>query len=674
MQVDIYIDERRVDTSDNTKVSETKQVNDFFEIKDRQTSYTNSFKLPKTVKNKAIFGGHEIPGITALAPYRLHKVSIYRDGIPTVLDGTGYLKETKDTYSLYVYSDNIDLFDTIDGKKLADLDLSAYSHTLTSETFLNSFNNELGYIYAIADYGKLADNVVEWNYTVPSVFIRTLWNKIFEESGYNYEYKGRVGSQDNPFNPFITDEWEQLVITINDGFSNELNGDAELIMELFKSGTTENEGEIISILGQNFIVNELVGEVTEYLKLSTAYDPNGLHQITNSQQYNRSRIRIQENGFYKIELSGILYNTFTDGISLYIEKDGINLFTVVEEANGETEDFGITQRLYLQQGDELFIKVVSVAKENKAFYGYNINCKLHTDNTNIAVNFSSYFSDISQKDFIKDIMRHFGLICRRNGSTYEFICVEELLTPNIKYVGYELGWQDVYVDWSNKFDSILSLDTKIGNYSKNNFFKYQYENSDNSFADAVLRIDDDTLSAETTLIQRIYNAPESSPFFLSNRILKRCTFYEKVYNDDGSLKEVKKKKNKPFLLRISKSNNTISYRESNAENTYSFTGLVPFATFDGLDWNYLIPERYAAFANMLNYGKKYTVSVLLNVIDIHQLDFFKLIYIKQLGGLFYLNKISNYSGRELTKVELIQVRSVERLGQFSDDYNNDLLI
>ena len=77
MQVEIYINEVKLDTSAVTEIAETRQVNDFFDIKDRQTSYTNSFKIPKTPRNVSILNGLGMTANTSLTPYRVQKINIY---------------------------------------------------------------------------------------------------------------------------------------------------------------------------------------------------------------------------------------------------------------------------------------------------------------------------------------------------------------------------------------------------------------------------------------------------------------------------------------------------------------------------------------------------------------------------------------------------------------------
>ena len=58
---------------------------------------------------------------------------------------------------------------------------------------------------------------------------------------------------------------------------------------------------------------------------------------------------------------------------------------------------------------------------------------------------------------------------------------------------------------------------------------------------------------------------------------------------------------------------------------------------------------------MLQTYKAVTVMMNLSVLDYYSLDFFKLIYIKQLGQYYYMNKVSGFKEGRLTKVELIQV-------------------
>lgn len=673
MQVEIYINEEKLDTDAKTKIAETRQINDFFDIRDRQTSYTPTFKLPLTDRNKKLLGAMSIAGNTSLAPYRIHKVSVYREGIQTISEGIGYFKPTTDYFNMYVYNDNINLFDTIGDKSLADLNLTPLNHNLNIESWLNSFSRK-DYIYPVADYGKLDGNTIEVNYQVPALFVKYLWNKIFNENGYEYKYVGRGNQQD--YNPFVTDEWEQTAISIDEGFPTQKESvDPVKKLELFKNQTSQYKGKTVNYFGNEIVVQALTGEVNEYIRFGSVFDEEGLHQFSSSAQYNRSRIRIKESGFYKINVNGDFYNLVTENASMYIEKDGYNLFAIKEDLPENQSSVGFSQKIYLREGDELFVKVTTLPKDHESYYSYDITFELWLDNTVTAVNFSSYLSKIKQKDFIKDVMHFYGLMCRRKRNTYEFISFEELLDPLAVYVNYDaIENNAVYDDWSHKFHRVVEENTKVGNYAKNNLFKYRYDNPENTFADAVIKVDDDTLITEKTLIQRPYRAPDNSTTAISNSFLKECIFYEKQYNDDGSLKAVKPRKTSPFFFKVESRNATVSYKLSGAVGSSDYTGVIPFMSFEGLDFNNVLPNRYTAFANMINYGKKIKVELYLSVLDIHNLDFFRLKYIKQLGALYYLSKPIKFTESGLTKAELIKIKAIEKRGEFSDDFNSDFNI
>jgi len=358
---------------------------------------------------------------------------------------------------------------------------------------------------------------------------------------------------------------------------------------------------------------------------------------------------------------------------MYIEKDGVNLFTISDSFPDLQSPFGFSKKVYLNQFDELLIKIVTLPKNNASAYAYDLNIQLYLDNNVTRVNFSSYLSKIKQKDFIKDVMHHYGLMYRRKQLDYEFISFNELPDPLAKYDNYNaLANNTVFEDWSHKFHKLIEQDSKVGRYARNNIFKYKYDNPEDSFADGNLKVDDQTISDETTLIQRPYKAPSGSSTVIGGNLLKECIFYTKQYNEDGTLKSVKQKKTTPFFFRVKRSVETIEYRLAGSTGAPNAQPLeVPLMSFEGLGWSSLLSKNYNAFSVMINYGQKLKVELFLSVLDMNTLDFFKLKYIKQLGGLFYLSKSIQFTKTGITKVELIKIRSIEKLGEFSDDFSDD---
>lgn len=673
MQVDIFINEERLDTDAKTKIAETRQINDFFGISDRQTSYTNTFKLPSTDRNKMLLGGMGIPGNTSLAAYRVHKISVYRNGIQTIADGIGYFKATDDYFNMYVYNDNVNLFDAIGDETLADLNLTHLNHDLNIDSWLQSFDRT-DYTYPVADYGKLDNQTIEVNYQIPCLFVKYLWNKIFNDSGFAWKYYGRGGR--NEFNPFMKDEWNELAISIDEGFpTTDKSVNPIKKLELKTNKSSQYKGKTVNYFGNTIVVQALTGEINEYARFSSVFDPEGLHAPTFSAQYNRSRIRIKESGFYKINANGNFYNLKTESAGIFIEKDGYNLFTINDDFPDQQTSFGFTNKIYLRAGEELFVKVTTNPTDNESFYSYDMVFDLWLDNTVTTVSFSSYLSKIKKKDFIKDVIHHYGLMFRKKDDVYEFRSYEELLDPLAYYENYNAFAADtIYDDWSNKFHKIIEDDSKIGDYGRNNYFKFQYDNPEDTFADAIIKVDDQTLPAERTLINRIFKAPNNSSTVIAGNFLKRCNFYTKELNDDGSIKSVKSNKTTPYFFRVVNKNASINYKLDGAIGSNVINGVIPFMSFEDLDFNNIVPNRYTAFSNMINYGQKIVAELHLSVLDIHALDFYRLKYIKQLGHLYYLSKPIQYTGEDKTKVELIRIRSIEKQGEFSDDFNEDFNI
>ncbi len=658
-----------MDTDAGTRISENKQINDFFEIRDRQTSYTDTFSFPMTENNKRLLKMMSFPGNTSLSQYRVHNVAIYRSGIQTVSDGIGYFKPSNGRYNMFVYSQNIDFFDTIGDRTIADLNLRQLDHILNIPLWRASFNRN-DYTYAIADYGKLDGNTIEVNYQAPSLYISYLWKRIWIEAGFNWKYVGRGGRPD--YDPFQSDEWKEIAITIDEGFPEEKESVSPIKkLEVSKDKVSQYTDKVINILGNEIVVQELSGQIVEYVRFRSDLDTDNIHIFSNSTQYNRSRFRIRENGFYKIQITGEFYNLNTESVSMYIEKDGYNLYTLKDGFPIDASSLGFIGKVYLRAGDEFFVKFISSPKDDESYYSYNIKMEMWLDNSVTAVNFSSYLSKIKQKDFVKDIFAYLGLIFRRNGDTYEFISMEELLDPLAKYENFDaLANNLVYEDWSNKFHRVIEEDSKIGAYARNNIFKYRYDNPEDNFADSVLKIDDQTIDNETTLVERPYKAPDISTANIGS-ILRQCELYTKELDDDGSVKTVKPNKSEPYFHRIKKVEGSFNYKLAGADGTTTFEGTYPLMTMDDVDFNNILPNRYAALTNTLNYGKKITAELFLTILDIHTLDFFKLKYIKQLGKLYYLNKVKGFQGTGITKVEMIQIRNIEKLGQFSDDYFDD---
>lgn len=91
--------------------------------------------------------------------------------------------------------------------------------------------------------------------------------------------------------------------------------------------------------------------------------------------------------------------------------------------------------------------------------------------------------------------------------------------------------------------------------------------------------------------------------------------------------------------------------------------------------NYAINNFYKAFQSLINNYRKVKFSFNLSVIDIFNLDFFKLKYLKQTGRFYYLNDVT-HTPNKLSTVTMIEIAEFptnqppSQVGDYSFDMNH----
>jgi len=273
-----------------------------------------------------------------------------------------------------------------------------------------------------------------------------------------------------------------------------------------------------------------------------------------------------------------------------------------------------------------------------------------------SVSISNFFDNFTQKDFIKSVNQLFGLVFQKERGTknYEFILIEEMLNNRTDAL-----------DWSDKLSKLKKQTYRIGSYARTNYFKYTYENDQDNFNDGTLRVENETLSPDKTLFTSKFGSPKKVRTSINRNSLLSMSFYA-----DDKVNSLK-----PFLMRVKKIDITdfdFSYKGTEVKQTTN-EGLI--ATTTGLNFNNLIGKYYLSFGLTINRPLVVDAELVLRNDDIYNLDFFRQVYLKQLGGYFYINKISGYKAGKLTKVQLIRTRNkADTIGEYNDDFNNDFLI
>lgn len=650
----LFINNLELDINSVNRISENYQVNDLLDFNSRKTSYTNTFSIPKTSKNIDTLDGLGLIGNTSDVPYNLNKLTYFRKGIQVFSNAKAILKESDNYFKINAYFGNISLFDFLSNKTLSSLDLSSLDFNVTINNYLERLNTK-NLIYPIVDTGIQADEIMVIDYAVPCVNISYIWDKIFAESKFTYSYAGRGGKDD--YNVFLSDLWKNTYISLDAGFDTNITksepvhnfiGRANRIYEFFSNIIFYN---ILVFNEQNFLVNDNIF----------------------SKNQNMGRIRgsgtvfyFKANNYYKVNLRGTIVATRTEKLEIQVFINNLVVDSI--DIKQGTNQFLYEKRFYLKENDSIYFEYKGEHnnRDLSIVFGADANLNIYQDNQNVSVNLSNYFKNIKQIDFIKDLVVFFGLTYKTTGNNYDFISYRELLNPFASYSNFNPVSPTNYIadDWSDKFHALISEEYSIENYSQENLLTYLYDNEEDTFANGILDIQDETLPFNGELAKRIYKASQLSTVNINTDLLRKFNLYEVSEN------KVKEKKTAPYIFYAEDRNGSFDYKIMGGE-TRTYSGNYKIATFKDLSWTNQYNNQLSVLQNVLSKPLFVKALFSLNELDIKELDFFKLKYIKQLGGYFYLNKISNFTNNETTQCELLRVYGQPQLGEFSDDFSDD---
>lgn len=630
-KVEVYIADLKLDLKEEDTVALTKQINDIAEIQKRQADYTNRFLCKRTPNNMAIAEMLNVPGNTSTRPYKWASARIVSNGIPVTNYGIALLQETKnrEEYEYIIYAGNYDLFSKIDGKYITDLDWSDLIHTFDiTQLYLQADRTE-NYIYPVAETmdGKMNNrnsnpDEIDIEYQVPHVFVKTIWQRIFNEAGL--EYHGNFFATNTMFN-------NELVPADVDNVDHDLNH-----VYLKTKGDKINPG----VFPYSVIAFE---------------DPNELKDPL----FDRNYI-MKERGRYVLSIDYNYQVQAALGMVLFIAINGVTQLpgTVFNTAGCAQETLHIvfTKEYDLQPGDKISYAVMASPRSGCSplgFQAYEVDHEMTLQYEgipsllNYPIDFSIYLPKVLQIDFLKAIMQQYGLLYQlNNDGRYEFICIEDLLN----------GTSGVN-DLSNKYQKETSETYRIGSYALTNYFKYKYYDKDlrgTGYADSSFSTNIDNVENEVTVMDSII---EACGDYLSLTVPGKIASIHSYVKESGDTTYFLRNNDKlktVILNRVVKPNVNF-YSDNTLRFTWNVNAAYPFVKFTPLHWENLLNLYYPKFMLMIQKPVKKKVLMWFTPIDIYFLDMFKIIYLKQYQSFFYLNKINNFLPGRLSDTEIIKI-------------------
>jgi len=442
MSESLFLNKIKADLNDKP-ITRKIQISEVSEVAERKSSFSYTISLPKTSRNIQLFDMLGTIGNTSRKPYEAIVADYVVDNIYLVLNGSAIIRETSDSYQLNIIDGIRSLSETLKDKKLIDLPLEDLNHIITSQSFIDSFQNTEGFIYGIANYGRGASSSsLKIEKHAPSIFTHTLFRRIFESNGLSCQGE------------FFTTNEKYLseVLTPSRGYSVEFG----TLQSTQKGGAQSNQ--VSDYKTSNEFINFEKGFTMTNAALIGASVVAGNIVFTVA-------------GTYKLDLS-IAYGLYRTYASILFQLNGSSKsYIYLEEGNSLSKLKEIT--FAAEVGDVVSFKISGGSSfdyenpEHQTFmvnYSATIDASLYLQEGGQVVKASDYIGDMTQLEFIKDVVNRYGLVLHpvQNTGEFKFKRLEALLNDRL-----------TAEDWTSKLSEIDG-EKYVSGYAKANKANYSY--------------------------------------------------------------------------------------------------------------------------------------------------------------------------------------------------------
>lgn len=654
----------------NDEFTWNMQCANFFSFDTRQFSCSDVMYLPMSTNNNEIFDYAGMVGSVSGRPQRAYEeVEVLVEGVPIVRHAKGYLMGVyNDTYKFAFHEETKDVYHWLNLYKLSDIIGNKLNHNKNKDVIANITRvyadwqaSEMegyytnGYIYPVAGYGgdTFIDGKYNFYYAPPSIYIPWVFNEVTRMSGQRFE-----GSF------FNSKMFKTLFITTSQVLNT---GEPKGVLVQFEQTNIKD--------GTSKKANGLEA-VEAYLTINNPRHPSYFNKVENKTPF--LQMPSDSTGSWDFVISGRIQgnSTLRPDIEIY-KNDDVNPICkgsaggiyIEEFRNTNTNGWVFSIKIpdLLSANDRVFVRLLLAGGRLENTYIGTPEIRFKIEQTSLQ-NVNKMVSDLSMLDLFKELMIMFGLTPMKldiDDPVQHFFTIDERLN------------EAPLIDWTDQFVRVTNLEFHVptASYARRNHFLYKkYDEQENKQfgADGVMVINDDLLAFKKEREGKFFAGIDSDKRTNYNTYppLDEFFFWEKEIkekNEGGQKKievEYKSKDNRFHIFNVywsgyddvvSTAEGIISGGDFNSE---SFSFHPCLSTFNGMRWDSLIKSYYGNFNNVLNHMRVYTCEMNLTALDIHQFNFFKRIYIMQLGGIFLPNKIT-FKAHGLAVVELIKIEPIE---------------
>lgn len=655
----LFLGSEELDLPEKFKIARTKQVNTINSLKNRQSNFTQKIQLPQTANNKRVLELLGFNGSTTNKPYEISECRLIgSSGESEIQSGRLVILETvgKEFYRCTIYDGFVNFVKQIENASISDADVSALNHLKNLTTIQDTWTQDLPYRYLVSDYnGKMIyddGGTIRLNidYLIPSVKKSFLLDAIFNYAGWTYS--GDIFSTQEWINNWMTypkpigdgSQVLTLIATFNDKAST-----------AYYAGPFGNAGSPIFryVHAMHTAPPTLSGDFTSVAGTGDYPEPDGTLLVCNT------------TGLYKVTFEGALnYNNTDRNITFVLDVFGQDdgLGTILVEGIGAGEEFTEETAfayINLEAGQQFQIVAGTEESFTSSLYPFNgsVDFKIYKVEGD-AVDFEEALIDFDMKEFVQEILWEFALTPFTDSANkhIEFLTAKEWLQE-----GERINWSSD----TGIFKRKISEEYIFGDYGQYSYLRHKYNESDADHNDGVLRVVNANLPDKKDIITSKIYTPDRDPssYAFSDYIYR---IWDKEIKDDGTV-DYKELQNRFYYLREEVVTGSIKIG-SELQGTTGNATSYPTGISTNFAFKDIVRTRYAPYYSILNTQRVVVAELFINDRTFRDLDFKKLVFIKELGSNFAVNVIKNYTGSGLYPVELLEVD----LGVTTSDGSNPL--
>lgn len=630
--IELFINGVQMEFGDDTKIQLTKIKNDIGDVTTK-SSYTNSLSLPKTPTNDLALGFSAEINTAPRIPYSYLSCKLIVDSLELVADGVAYLDSFDTSYKIMIVGDLKDFSKLLGTKTLNNLNLSDLDHTWNVANIITPPDTDLEYLFVETDSKVSAifnsSNTVYPDMQPPSVKVSRLLRQVIEDAGYTADMTVFDANRIGGAYMFCSElSLKRLSIIIG-----------EWGLTADKMFNVENDSIAPISIWKNFDTNQLIYS-NEMGYVKTQLTPNG-YLIYYQTAYT---------GSLKLQALGTILNPSGCTVSVLAVNQLGNTVATIETSSATTIDVNGSVDASFNKNDKISFVIKCVVPANTSGIitvknGLTFGVSVGTGAT-LTTTFGQtiYLRDclppMKQTDFFKQILQAGFLVPDINNSTK---------TISFKQYDSIVSNQNSAQDWSDYLVSVKSIKFKLGDWAKVNNFTYTADKgTETYFGNGLVSIDNELLADKKDVVKVDFGATREVTGMTGKPFGYVPIFEGRIWK--GGLKP-------RILLPLDITGNvellqfgggTLGYRVGAKAGVFDTDNT-------SIAFQAMIPLYFRNMQALLNSVKVIEAEIYLPLLDFHNFNQFYPVYIEQLGGNFFCNKINGWENDKTCTVELIKI-------------------